>query len=130
LKNKSDLNVKFKTSLTDLKIANQSVRFIRCDNSGENMTMENDPEIKSFGIKFEFSVPRTPQRNGKVERKLQTLYERIRAMLNGADLGDELRDKIWAEYVMSATCLSNIILTKLSLKVHLSCYTVKINITQ
>jgi hypothetical protein len=39
------------------------------------MTMKNDPEIKSFGIKFEFASPRTPQRNGKVDRKFQTLME-------------------------------------------------------
>jgi hypothetical protein len=43
---------------------------------------ENHPEIKSFGIKFEFSGPRTSQRNRKVE-KPQTLYGRIRSMLNG-----------------------------------------------
>jgi hypothetical protein len=58
------------------------VKFIRCDDAGENMTMKNDPEIKSFGIKFEFLGPRTPQRNGMVERKFQTLYGRIWAMLN------------------------------------------------
>jgi hypothetical protein len=69
MKNKSDLKTRIKTLLTDLKIANRIVKFIRCDDAGENMTMKNDPEIKSFGIKFEFSVPRTPQRNGKVEGK-------------------------------------------------------------
>jgi hypothetical protein len=58
------------------------------------MTMKNDPEIKSFGIKFEFSGPRTPQRNGKVEGKFQILYGRIWEMLNGANLEGELRDKI------------------------------------
>jgi hypothetical protein len=61
------------------------------------MAIKNDPEIKSFVIKFEFSGPRTPQRNGKVERKFQSLYGRIQVMLNGADLEGELRDKIWAE---------------------------------
>jgi hypothetical protein len=76
------------------------------------MTMKNDPEIKSFGIGFEFLGPRTPQRNGKVVRKFQTLYGRIRAMLNGAGLEGELRDKIWAECVMNVTYLSNIISTK------------------
>jgi hypothetical protein len=79
------------------------VRFIRCDDAGENMTMKNDPEIKSFGVKFEFSGPRTPQRNGKVERKFQTLYGKIRAMLNGAGLEGELRDKIWVQCVMNVT---------------------------
>jgi hypothetical protein len=101
---------------TDLKIANRIVKFIRCDDAGENMTMKNDPEIKSFCIKLEFLVPRTPQRNGKVERKFQTLYGRIQAMLNGAGLEGELRDKIWAECAMNVTYLSNIISTKSSFK--------------
>jgi hypothetical protein len=69
MKNKSDLKTRIKTFLTDLNIANRIVKFIRCDDTGENMTIKNDPEIKSFGIKFEFSGPRTPQRNGKVKRK-------------------------------------------------------------
>jgi hypothetical protein len=68
------------------------VKFIRCDDAGENTAMKNDPEIKSFGMKFEFSGPRTLQRNGKVERKFQTLHRRIRAMLNGANLEGELKD--------------------------------------
>jgi hypothetical protein len=94
------------------------------------MTMKNDPEIKSFGIKFEFSGPRNPQINGKVERKLQKIYGKIRAALNGADLESELRHKVWTECVMNVTYLSNIISTELSFKSHLSCYMVKINITQ
>jgi hypothetical protein len=37
-------------------------------------------------------------------------------MLNEASLEGELRDKIWAEFVMSVTHLSNIMSTKLSFK--------------
>jgi hypothetical protein len=92
MKNKLDLKIKIKTLLTDLKISNRNLRFIRCDNAGENMTMKNDPEIKSFGIKFEFLGHRNPQSNGKAERKFQTLHRRIRAMLNGANLEGELKD--------------------------------------
>jgi hypothetical protein len=80
MKNNSDIKARIKTLFNDLKIANLIVRFIRCDDAGENMTVKNDPEIKSFGNKFEFSGPRTPQRNGKGERKFQTLYGRIQAM--------------------------------------------------
>jgi transposase InsO family protein len=112
LKNNSDLKIKIKTLLTDSRIAYWNVRFIGCDDAGENMTMINDPEIKSFGINFEFSFPKTPQRNGKVERKFQTLYVRIRAMLNGANSEGELKDKNWSECMMNVTYLSNIILTK------------------
>jgi hypothetical protein len=43
MKNKSDLKTRIKTLLTDLKIANQIVKFIRCDDAGESMTMKNDP---------------------------------------------------------------------------------------
>jgi hypothetical protein len=56
------------------------------------------------------------QTNGKVERKFQTIYGRIRAVLNGSGLKGELRDKIWAECVMNVTYLSNIISTKSSFK--------------
>jgi hypothetical protein len=60
--------------------------------------------------------PKSPQINRKFERKFQTLYGKFRAMLNGADLGDESRDKIWAECMMKVTYLSNIISIKSSLK--------------
>jgi hypothetical protein len=63
---------------------------------------------KGFGIKFEFSGPRTPQRNGKVERKFQTFFGRIRAMLNSAGLKDQLRLGVWAESALTVTFLSNI----------------------
>jgi hypothetical protein len=105
-----------KMLLTDLKIVNRIVKFIRRDDAGENMTMKNDPEIKSFGIKFGCLGHRTPQIKGKVDRKFQTLYGRIWEMLNGAGLECKLRDKIRAECVMNVTYLSNIISTKSSLK--------------
>jgi hypothetical protein len=114
MKNKSDLKARIKTLLTDSKIANQIVKFIRSDDAGENMTVKNDPEIKSFGIKFEFSGPR-----------FQTLYGRIRAILNGAGLEGELRDKIWAECVMNVTYSFNIISKNRVLKAHLNFYMVR-----
>jgi transposase InsO family protein len=77
LKNKSDLKGKIKTLFTDLKIAGIDMKYIRCDDAGENRVMKDDSEIKPFEIKFEFSRPRSPQRNGKVERKFQTFYGRI-----------------------------------------------------
>jgi hypothetical protein len=52
------------------------VKFIRLDNAGENASVERDCKEKCLGINFEFSDLRIPQRNGKVERKFQTLYGR------------------------------------------------------
>jgi transposase InsO family protein len=77
LKNKSGLKGKIKTLLTDLKIAGIDVKYIRCNGASENKTMKDDSEIKPSGIKFQLSRPRTPQRNGKVERKFQTFYGKI-----------------------------------------------------
>jgi hypothetical protein len=109
--NKSDLKGKVKTLLTDLKIAGLNMKFVRCDDAGKNTLMKNDQDIKSFGVKFEFSGPRTPQRNGKVERKFQTFYGRIRSMLNGAGLNGDLRNKIWAECAMTMTYILNVLST-------------------
>jgi hypothetical protein len=50
---------------------------LNSSDAGDNVSMKSDQDIKSFGVKFEFSGPRTPQRNGKVERKFQTFYGRI-----------------------------------------------------
>jgi hypothetical protein len=77
LKRKSDLKEKVKTLLTDLHIPGLNLKFIRCDDAGENVSMKSNQDIKSFGVKFEFSGPRTPQRNGKVERKFQNFFGRI-----------------------------------------------------
>jgi hypothetical protein len=59
-------------------------------------------------VKFEFSGPRTPQRNGKVKIKFQTFFGRIRAMLNSAGVKDQLRSGVWAECAMTVTFLSNV----------------------
>ena len=108
LKNKSDLKCKVMTLLTDLKIAGIEVKHIRCDDSGENKSLFQACNDKGYGINFEFSGPRTPQRNGKVERKFQTFFGRIRAMLNSAGFTDQVRSGVWAECAMTVTFLSNI----------------------
>ena len=108
LKAKSELKNKMLVLLTDLKIAGINVKFIRCDDSGENLAFQKECKVKGINIKFEFSGPRTPQRNGKVERKFQTFYGRIRASLNGAGLKDDLRSGVWAECARTVTFLHNI----------------------
>jgi hypothetical protein len=60
-------------------------------------------------VKFKFSGPRTPQRNGKVEQKFQTLYGRIRAMFNDAGIEGNFRKGLWAECASTATFYDNII---------------------
>jgi hypothetical protein len=80
--------------LTGLKIDDNKVKFIQFDDAGDKRSIKDDPDLKRFGVEFEFSGPRTPQRNVKVERKFQTFCARIRSTLNGAGLKDDLRSKL------------------------------------
>jgi hypothetical protein len=57
LKNKSDLKCKVMTLLTDLKIAEINVKYIRCDDSGENKALFEACQAQEYGVKFEFSGP-------------------------------------------------------------------------
>jgi hypothetical protein len=63
-------------------------------------------------VKFDLSNPRILQRNGKVERKFQTFFERIRTMLKSAGVKDQLRSRVWAEYANTVTFLLNVISIK------------------
>jgi hypothetical protein len=67
LKNKSDLKSKIMTLLTDLKIAEINVNYIRCNDSGENKALFEACQAQGYGVKFEFTGPRTPQGNVKVK---------------------------------------------------------------
>jgi hypothetical protein len=77
LKSKSDLKNEMFIQLIHLKISGIDVKFTRCDDSGENTSFYDSCQANGHNIKFEFLSPRTPQINGKVERKFQNFYERI-----------------------------------------------------
>ena len=112
VKKKSELPETVKEKLKYL-MTNQNLKIkkIRCDNAGENMALKDLIEKESWDIKFEFTAPGTPQQNGVVERAFATLYGRVRAMLNGAQLDEKLRHALWAECANTATDLNNIMIT-------------------
>ena len=93
----------------------QPISFIRCDNAGENQTLEQTIDPLVIPLTFEYTPRDTPQHNGVVERKYQTLYQRMRSMLNGAGIFGQLREKIWAECSKTATLLNNVLANK---KIH------------
>jgi len=64
------------------------------------------------GIKHNFSAPRTPQRNGVVERKNRSLEEIARTLLNDTPLPKYF----WAETVNTACYIMNRALIKPILK--------------
>jgi hypothetical protein len=78
----------------------------------ENKALFDECRSKGYNVKFELSGTRTPQHHGKVERKFQPFFGRIRAMLNSAGNKDQLRSGVWAECAMTVTFLSNVTLIK------------------
>ena len=65
-----------KEKVIDLINELKNVKFLRDDDAGENFVLEKQYKRQNLNVKFEYTGPRTPQRNGKVECKFQTLYGR------------------------------------------------------
>jgi hypothetical protein len=104
LRTKSEL----KERIVDLVKKLKNVKLLRLD-AGENFALEKLCKQQNVDVKFKFSGPRTPQRNGKVERKSQTLYGRIRAMFNDAGIEGAFCKGLWTECASTATFFDNII---------------------
>ena len=109
MKNKSDLvdeGIKLiKKIKNDHGVA---IKKIRCDNAGENKSLEKEIIEKGMNICFEYTAANTPQQNGRVERKFATIYGRVRSMLTGAGINGALRKLLWAEAGNTAINLMNI----------------------
>ncbi|MFN9902870.1 MAG: hypothetical protein ACK55Z_29645, partial [bacterium] len=86
LKRRSDVAETMFKLVNEIKTFGYKVKYLRCDNGGENKGTEEYLKERGVSVKFEYSAPETPQQNGKVERKFATLFGRIRAMLNAAGL--------------------------------------------
>ncbi|GJU43920.1 retrovirus-related pol polyprotein from transposon TNT 1-94, partial [Tanacetum coccineum] len=110
LKDKTEAFDQFK--IFSRKIQNQlgcSIVSIRIDHSRE---FDNEVKFEEFcnanGITHNFSAPRTPQSNGVVERKIMTLQEMSRTMLNE----QSLPQKFWCNAVDTSTYILNRILIR------------------
>ncbi|GJU22826.1 putative ribonuclease H-like domain-containing protein [Tanacetum coccineum] len=89
-----------KTFITEIEDQlDHKVKVIRCDNRTEFKNNVMNQFCKMKGIKREFSVARTPQQNGVVERSNRTLIEAARTML----VDSKLPTTFWAE-VFNTTC--------------------------
>ena len=108
LKNK-DAQVPLLTGfIKTLQNQNKNVKYIRCDNAGENLSLQKALDEEGMNIKFEFTARETPQQNGKVERAFATLYGRMRAMMAAAKWEDSMKHKFWMEAAATATKLDTI----------------------
>ncbi|KAD4385796.1 hypothetical protein E3N88_25965 [Mikania micrantha] len=82
------------------------IKCVRSDNGTEFRNHLLDEFYLSKGIQRQYSIPRTPEQNGVVERKNRTLIEAARTML--ADSGLPLT--FWAEAVNIACYVQNRVL--------------------
>nr|GEZ85223.1 putative ribonuclease H-like domain-containing protein [Tanacetum cinerariifolium] len=85
---------------------NHKVKIIRSDNGTKFKNSEMNQFSQMKGIKREFSVARTPQKNGVAERKNRTLIEAARTML----VDSLLPTTFWAEAVNIACYVQNRVL--------------------
>ena len=112
LKKKSDLpDVMMKLVKEINNMEGKKVKYLRCDNAGENISFEEKCKKEGLDVTFEYTAPNTPQQNGKVERKFATLYGKVRSMLNRARLPENWRSGIWTEAASTATFNENLLVT-------------------
>jgi transposase InsO family protein len=81
----------------------KQVKRFRTDGSGEYTSKKFAEYLTSEGILKETTTPYTPLSNGVIERANRTIMERVRCMLDDA----ELSKKHWAFAVSVAVCLKN-----------------------
>ncbi|KAJ9544583.1 hypothetical protein OSB04_024290 [Centaurea solstitialis] len=81
----------------------RQVKKLRSDNGTEFRNVKLQSFLEEVGISHNFSVVRTPQQNGVVERKNRTLVEAARSMIAHSGVPPSL----WAEAVSTACYTQN-----------------------
>ena len=112
MKSKSQLSNEMTALIKHLKAHGINVKKIQCNGAGENKKFEENAMNEGLGLTFKYAAPKTPQQNGRVERKFRTLFDRARAMLNTAGFPLEMRQKFWPEAASNATKLENMMVHK------------------
>jgi hypothetical protein len=88
LKEKAEAFEKFKIfkALTETQTRNR-LKAVRSDRGGEFMSSDFKEFYDKHGIKREYTIPRTPQQNGVVERQNRIVQEMARSMMNEKNIG-------------------------------------------
>jgi transposase InsO family protein len=104
LKNKSEAfeNFKIYKEMVENEM-DSKIKCLRSDNGGEFTSKEFMDYCSSHGIKRKFSIARTPQQNGVVERKNMTVQEMARTML----MDSKLTDIFWTQAVHTTVHIQN-----------------------
>jgi transposase InsO family protein len=104
LKNKSESfeNFKIYKEMVENEMDSR-IKCLRLDNGGEFTSKEFMDYCNNHGIKRQFSVARTPQQNGVVERKNMTIQQMARRMI----MDSKLTDIFWTQVVHTKFHIQN-----------------------
>ena len=99
--------------LRRMKARGTPIKYIRCDNAGENKELQKKclQTHDLCGIQFEFTSRDSPQFNGKIERKFAVIFSRMRANFEAANIDMKLRRKLWGEACMTAIDIENLLVS-------------------
>jgi hypothetical protein len=86
----------------------KKVKYIRCDNSGENKLIAKVTRKKYSEIVFEFTAKNTPQQNGKLERNIAYVWSKTRALMTASGITGDLKGKLWCEAFKTSIDIINI----------------------
>jgi hypothetical protein len=96
LKEKAEAFEKFKIfkALTETQTC-KSLKVVISDRGGEFMSRDFKEFCDEHGIKREYTIPRTPQQHGVVERQNRTVQEMARSLMNEKNIGQNY----WVEAI-------------------------------
>ena len=96
--------------LSHWKAIGKPVKFIRYDNAGENKTLEaiTKRPMYQLGITFEYTARATPEQNSRVEKFIDTKYNRTRACIAFAHIPDPIKHLLIRECITQITNAANL----------------------
>ncbi|SGZ30839.1 BQ5605_C046g12241 [Microbotryum silenes-dioicae] len=110
---KSDVFPIFQTWLAEVELeTNARLRILRTDNGGEYRSNAFTEFCKSKGIRRQYSIPYTPQQNGRAERVNLSIVEGVLALLADARLPATFWDEAAAYFVYCKNRCSHSALAK------------------
>ena len=109
LKNKSETfeNFKIYKEMVENEMDSR-IKCLRLDNGGEFTSKEFMDYCNNHGIKRQFSIARTPQQNGVVERKNRIVQKRAQTMI----MDSKLTDIFWTQAVHTIVHIQNRVILK------------------
>jgi transposase InsO family protein len=112
LKNKSEdfENFKIYKEMVENEMDSR-IKCLRSDNGGEFTSKKFMDYCSSHGMKRQFSIGRTPQQNGVVERKNMIVQEMAQTMI----MDSKLTDIFWTQEVHIVVHIQNRVISKRTL---------------